>query len=131
MKKIIAGFLALFMTACGAAPVEEAAVSEVGIKTSTPGLIELMQKVSGRDDADCMSPAENVSVCFVSEGREVYSFTFGDHPAHPAALFRGYVEVEGQEALQLQERGWYAGNEAAARAFFERRASSAEQPKRG
>lgn len=92
-------------------------VQELGLRVDASGLAELKQKVTGRDDAHCHAMASPAVMCHVADGREVYTFTEVGAPAHPSALFRGFV-IGDDGTPQLQERGWSAGDSAAAANFF-------------
>lgn len=109
--------------------VPEPVISELGLSVGETGLLELAGKVKCREDAEC-SAAErtDVTFCKVKRGTEIYWMTDNDHPAHPAVLFRGYVESE--NGLRLEERGWYAGDAGAAIDFFNNNRAGDLQPKR-
>lgn len=92
-------------------------VQELDLRVTGSGLAELKEKVTGREDAHCHAMASRAVMCHVAGGREVYTFTEEGAPAHPSALFRGFVTSE-DGTPQLQERGWSAGDEAAAIDFF-------------
>jgi hypothetical protein len=125
MKRLLIAVAVLTSAACAKAPEEGAkqapAVSELGLAVGPAGLAELRNKVASRDDATCSdqlgAPLIGVEQCVVASGAEVYSFTQESHDAHPAAMFRGYAERNG--AIQLEHRGWRAGDEAAAMQFYE------------
>lgn len=90
---------------------------ELDNRVTASGLAELKAKVTGREDAHCHAMASRAVMCHVADGREVYTFTEEGAPAHPSALFRGFV-ISDDGAPQLQERGWSAGDEGAALDFF-------------
>ena len=92
-------------------------VSELGLNVSASGLAELQAKVEGREDGHCHPMSRPAIMCHVAGGREVYTFTEPGDPAHPAALFRGFVTAE-DGTPRLEERGWTAGDAEAAETFF-------------
>ncbi|MEM7327087.1 MAG: cupin domain-containing protein [Pseudomonadota bacterium] len=92
-------------------------VRDVSLRSSEAGLAELKSKVESRADAHCHAMARRAVMCHVASGREVYTFTEDGDPAHPSALFRGFVLAE-DGTPQLQERGWSGADPAAAQSFF-------------
>ncbi len=92
-------------------------LQDLSLRASAAGLAELRSKVEGRDDAHCHAMARRAVMCHVANGREVYTFTEVGAPAHPSALFRGFVRAE-DGTPQLQERGWSGADETDAAAFF-------------
>ncbi|MEL7033966.1 MAG: cupin domain-containing protein [Pseudomonadota bacterium] len=93
-------------------------VQDLSLRSNAAGLAELKSKVEGREDAHCHAMASRAVMCHVANGREVYTFTEDGAPAHPSALFRGFVVAEDGSA-QLQERGWSAAEDLdAAQAFY-------------
>ncbi|MEM7459628.1 MAG: cupin domain-containing protein [Pseudomonadota bacterium] len=92
--------------------------SDLSLRSNVDGLAELRAKVTGREDAHCHALASRALTCEVADGREVYAFTEEGSPAHPSALFRGFV-VGDEGVPQLQERGWSSADEADAARFFE------------
>lgn len=93
-------------------------VQDLSLRSNVAGLAELKSKVEGREDAHCHAMASRAVMCHVANGREVYTFTEDGAPAHPSALFRGFVVAEDGSA-QLQERGWSAAEDLdAAQAFY-------------
>ena len=92
-------------------------LSDRTLRVSASGLTELQEKVQGRPDAHCHAMAIRAVSCEVADGREVYVFTETGAPAHPSALFRGFVSAE-DGTPQLQERGWSAADESDASDFF-------------
>lgn len=91
--------------------------SDLSLRSDAAGLAELKAKVMSREDAHCHAMAMPTVLCHVASGREVYTFTEQGSPAHPAALFRGFVVSE-DGVPELQERGWSAGDAEAAADFF-------------
>lgn len=91
--------------------------SDLSLRSSADGLLELKSKVLGRDDAHCHALASRAVSCLIGDGRETYTFTEDGAPAHPSALFRGFG-VDENGLPQLQERGWSAADEAVAASFF-------------
>lgn len=104
----------------------EPEISELGIKVEADGLAELTGKVRGREDADCHPVAAAMTACAIKQGTEIYWISEESHPAHPASLFRGYVENGGSH--RLEERGWYAGDPGEAIDFFNAARSGDLQP---
>ncbi len=94
-------------------------VSDLGIVVNAPGLAELREKVVTREDATCEG-AEIGQICRIAPGNELYVFTAEADPAHPAAMFRGYVSDEDSGETSTQQRGWTAGDANAAQGFFAR-----------
>ena len=119
--------LPFFLISCATQALPEPAISNLGIKTGAAGLIELSEKVSGREDAVCTA-REQWLVCPVRNGAEVYTFAAADHPAYPAALFRGFVDSD--EGVRLEERGWFSGDDDTATSFFNAAKSESIQPVR-
>ena len=91
--------------------------SDLSIRTEAETLIALQADISSLPDAHCHAMASPRVMCHVASGREVYVFTEEGALAHPAALFRGFAVSE-DGVPELQERGWSAGDEAAAADFF-------------
>jgi len=77
----------------------------------------LMDNIQSRGDYHCHAMASPATMCHLENGRELYAFTEPGNMAHPSALFRGFVLTD-DGTPQLQERGWSAGDEDAARQFF-------------
>lgn len=92
-------------------------LKDLSLRSGPAGLSELRSKVEAREDAHCHAMARRAIMCHVANGREIYTFTEDGAPAHPSALFRGFV-VANDGTLQLQERGWSGADNAAAQAFF-------------
>jgi len=90
---------------------------DLKLRKSESDLANLREKIKGRGDAHCHAMSSPAVMCHVADGREVYTFTEAGAPAHPSALFRGFVVVE-NGTPQLQERGWSAADDIAAQAFF-------------
>ena len=92
-------------------------LSVLDLRSDAEGLRELKAKVQSREDAHCHAMASPSTMCHVAGGREVYTFTEAGSPAHPSALFRGFVTAE-DGTPQLQERGWTGATEDTAAKFF-------------
>lgn len=92
-------------------------LKDLSLRSDAAGLSELRSKVEAREDAHCHAMARRAIMCHVADGRELYTFTEDGAPAHPSALFRGFV-VADDGTPQLQERGWSGADNAAAQAFF-------------
>ena len=91
--------------------------SDLTIRTEPKTLMDLQADISSLSGAHCHAMATQRIMCHVASGREVYVFTEEGAPAHPAAMFRGFAVSE-DGVPELQERGWSAGDEAAAADFF-------------
>ena len=92
-------------------------LSVLDLRADADGLSELQAKVQSREDAHCHAMASQSMMCHVAGGREVYTFTEAGSPAHPSALFRGFV-IADDATPQLQERGWSGAAEVDAAKFF-------------
>ena len=103
-------------------------VSELGIRVGSSGLGELKAKVTGREDAACSEARENVTLCTIGEGFEVYQFTEEGHPAHPSGYYRGFVMSGGEQ--RLEERGWTAIDTDSPSTFFAASQQAKTQPKK-
>lgn len=110
------------------APVE-ADVSDLTITGTIQGLTDVAQSIKARPDAECFESGWLVLSCFVEDRAQVYQMTQDGHPAHPAIFFRGYVSNTDARPT-LEEKGWFAGDELQARAFFERGTTSMVQPEK-
>lgn len=91
-------------------------VSELGIVVDAAALAEITSGVLSRADAACRDSEPAMRICLVNHGSEALVFTREGHAGHPAALFRGLMGRDGR--VLFEERGWYAGNEAAAAGFY-------------
>lgn len=123
MKRVFL-VMALLCAGCSAEPSSTLSsrdlrpeVSERGINVGKDGLDELVGKVATRSDAACRIVTAGVRLCMINHGAEAWVYTLDNHPAHGAALFRGLIDRDGR--IVFEERGWFAGEEAAARAFFD------------
>lgn len=90
---------------------------DLNLRSTEVELSDLKSKVEGRADAHCHAMAFEAILCQTAAGREIYAFTEAGAPAHPSALFRGFVIGE-DDRPQLQERGWSGANDDVAQAFF-------------
>ncbi|NQY96304.1 MAG: cupin domain-containing protein [Henriciella sp.] len=96
-------------------PVPDVQAFELGVEAEK--ITTLMDNIESRGDYHCHAMSRPASVCHLENHRELYVFTEPGDMAHPAALFRGFVLAE-DGTPQLQERGWAAGDEDAAKVFF-------------
>ncbi len=122
MHKFVICFL---LVGCASTSSFSPALSDIGIQTSADGLIQLAEKVRGREDAQCFFE-NNLEICPVRGGQEVYTFARPEDDAYPAILFQGYVDFE--DTIRLEERGWFGGNEEAAQLFFKSAQSKSQRP---
>lgn len=99
-------------------PAPKTDVSQLGIAVEESGLAQLRSKVIGRDDAECNATSVG-QLCSIEKQNEIYVFTFVDSPAHPAAMFRGFVELQDGGRVEFQQRGWFAGDEEQAMLFYD------------
>lgn len=87
------------------------------LAAETDRITLLMDNIQSRGDYHCHAMASPTTLCELENGRELYVFTEPGNRAHPSALFRGFV-LDDDGTPQLHERGWSAGDAAAARQFF-------------
>lgn len=92
--------------------------SDLSLRVTAEEVAALKTKALNHQGGHCHALASRAVSCHVAGGREVHVFTEEGAPAHPSALFRGFVTNEDGVA-QLQERGWSAADETAATVFFE------------
>lgn len=92
-------------------------LSDLTLRSTEAELAELQLSITAQTGAHCHAMASRTVMCHAGDGREVYAFTEVGAPAHPSALYRGFVTTEDGE-VQLKERGWSAADETAAASFF-------------
>lgn len=92
-------------------------VQTFDLAAETDRITLLMDNIQSRGDYHCHAMASPATMCHLENGRELYAFTEPGHPAHPAALFRGFV-LSADGTPKLEERGWSAGDADAASQFF-------------
>ena len=92
-------------------------VQTFDLAAETDRITLLMDNIQSRGDYHCHAMASPATMCHLENGRELYAFTEPGHPAHPAALFRGFV-LSADGSPKLEERGWSAGDADAASQFF-------------
>jgi quercetin dioxygenase-like cupin family protein len=84
---------------------------------SSDEITTLMDNIDSRGDFHCHPMARRAVKCFADSARELYVFTEPGDPAHPSALFRGFVAGANGVPI-LKEAGWSAVDEETAKVFF-------------